>query len=104
MSTPRRVPAVCSAAVACERADRCLPGSGVWGRRLLALFALFGSSVCRSGGQSRMGEGEFMAQQVCRGYGHLDAADRPTDPGADFAQGEPQLGRQQMAAAEDVER
>ena len=51
-----------------------------------------------------MGEGEFMAQQVCRGYGHLDAADRPTDPGADFAQGEPQLGRQQMAAAEDVER
>ena len=51
-----------------------------------------------------MGEGEFVAQQLCRGYGHLDAADRPTDPGADFAQGEPQLGRQQMAAAEDVER
>ena len=84
-----------------EQAHRCLLGNSVRGLRPLALS---GSSVCRSGGQSRMGEGEGVAERVRRGHGHLDAADRPADLGADFAQGAAQLGHQPMPAAEVEER
>ena len=49
-----------------------------------------GSSGCRGGGQSRVGQGELDLVGMSRGHGELDAADRSADLGADLEEREAQ--------------